>query len=537
MLKFIRSLVLLNLISFQVLAETPSNSIVKPVVARLPVNEAFVLEQSAGKVFHLTLGEGEYLRGDLKADHPFDAIISMGNGHVVRQVSQPHSRDARIFFQAKTEGTYQLRIVAGVQETTFNLRLNSVPLMTEGIKPTPVLISDAMQNAFKALQQGGAPDAIWQQLTRNGTPLIETLEGVNDKLRVTFLWRGAKERVLMLGAPGYNHDPLYRLGDSDIWYRSYDLPSDTRISYQLAPDVPQVAAGGREQRIAILATAQRDPENPNQWAPDGVTDIYGVKSILELKDAPSDDALKDQQSIEKVAEYALESHNLGNTRAVDIWVSEELRQLAPGKMVPLAIFFDGKAYQSKVPTPRILHNLVAENKIPPLVAVFVNNPSNSARIKELPCNPDFADFMAEELLPFVRQKTGYRFSAGQTLLAGSSFGGLASSCTALRYPELFGKVLSLSGSYWWSPSDSDRPEWLPAHFAEVDKKPIQFYLSAGRFETNYGESGILSSNRHFEQVLRLKGYLVKLEEFSSGHDYFHWRATLDRGLIHLLGKR
>ena len=187
MLKFIRSLVLLNLISFQVLAETPSNSIVKPVVARLPVNEAFVLEQSGGKVFHLTLGEGEYLRGDLKADHPFDAIISMGNGHVVRQVSHPHSRDARIFFQAKTEGTYQLRIVAGVQETTFNLRLNSVPLMTEGIKPTPVLISDAMQNAFKALQQGGAPDAIWQQLTRNGTPLIETLEGVNDKLRVTFL--------------------------------------------------------------------------------------------------------------------------------------------------------------------------------------------------------------------------------------------------------------------------------------------------------------------------------------------------------------
>ncbi len=535
MLIFIRSFIFLSVISLQVLAGAPA---VKPqAITGLPVNETFVLERSAGKVFHLMLGEGEYLRGDIKADHPFDAIISMDDGQALRQLSRPGSRDARIFFQAKTAGVYRLRVAAEVQETAFNLQLNSVPLKTKDVKPTPVLISEEIQKAFKALQQGVASDAIWRQLTRNGTPLVETLEGVDDKQRVTFLWRGAKERVLILGAPGYRHDPLHRLGDTDIWYRSYELPSDTRLSYQLAPDVPQVAAGGREQRIAILATAQRDPQNPNQWAPDGVTDIYAVKSILELKDAPSDEALQGLQPIEEATEYALKSLKLGNTRAVDIWVSEQLGALGSGKTVPLAIFFDGKAYQSKVPTPRILHNLVAENKIPPLVAVFINNPSNSARVKELPCNPDFADFMAEELLPFVLQKTGYSFSAGQTLLAGSSFGGLASGCIALRYPELFGKVLSLSGSYWWSPSDSDRPEWLPAHFAAVEKKPIQFYLSAGRFETNYGESGILSSNRHFEQVLRLKGYSVKLEEFSSGHDYFHWRATLDRGLVHLLGKK
>ncbi|MGU0055941.1 alpha/beta hydrolase-fold protein [Enterobacter hormaechei] len=34
----------------------------------------------------------------------------------------------------------------------------------------------------------------------------------------------------------------------------------------------------------------------------------------------------------------------------------------------------------------------------------------------------------------------------KTVLAGSSYGGIASSWVALRYPRLFGNVLSLSGS-------------------------------------------------------------------------------------------
>ncbi|SQI87398.1 esterase [Klebsiella oxytoca] len=35
------------------------------------------------------------------------------------------------------------------------------------------------------------------------------------------------------------------------------------MQYKLAPDVPQVAGGAREQRRAILVSAQADPLNPN----------------------------------------------------------------------------------------------------------------------------------------------------------------------------------------------------------------------------------------------------------------------------------
>jgi len=530
MLKSLRSGLLLFLVSLPAISAEFKN-----ITPESPLVETFSLGSGEVRVFHLSLFQGQYLKGNLTGDHTFKASIHDESGQLIRQLSRPDNREARLFFLAETEGRYQFRIVGEAQQTAFSLQLGSVPLKSETDTPRPEILSETIAKAYKALQQGREADVVWQQLTQGGTPLIESLDGKESKQRVTFLWRGAKERVLILGAPGYQHDPLYRLGETDIWFRSYDLPSDTRLSYQLAPDVPQVAAGGRQQRVAILASAQQDPMNPHQWAPEGATDRFAVKSILELDQAPSDLSLKGDQVIEAATSYQLGSPRLGNTRAVDIWVPEQLKAIPLDRDVPLAIFFDGKAYQSKVPTPKILHNLISNGKIPPLVAVFIDNPSNKSRVKELPCNPDFADFMAQELLPFVTQKTGRRFRGDQTLLAGSSFGGLASTCTAFRYPELFGKVLSLSGSYWWSPATSDRPEWLASQFAETKTKPIRFYLSAGHFETNYGESGILSSNRHLVQILRLKGYPVKLEEFSSGHDYFHWRATLDRGLIHLLG--
>lgn len=72
--------------------------------------------------------------------------------------------------------------------------------------------------------------------------------------RVTFLWRGASRNVFILGSPAGDHDPLFRLGDSDVWFRSYVVPADTLMQYKLAPDVPQVtgsagaAAGDSGQR-------------------------------------------------------------------------------------------------------------------------------------------------------------------------------------------------------------------------------------------------------------------------------------------------
>jgi len=72
------------------------------------------------------------------------------------------------------------------------------------------------------------------------------------------------------------------------------------------------------------------------------------------------------------------------------------------------------------------------------------------------------------------------------VIAGASSGGLASSYAAFRHPELFGNVISQSGSYWRSPDTNSsvlargvEGEWLTRQFAAEEKKAIRFFIEIG----------------------------------------------------------
>jgi enterochelin esterase family protein len=164
------------------------------------------------------------------------------------------------------------------------------------------------------------------------------------------------------------------------------------------------------------------------------------------------------------------------------------------------------------------------------------------RDRDLTENLPFANFVGEELIPWVRRH--YRIKAGpaHVVVAGSSFGGLAASYCAFVHPTSIGNVLSQSGSYWltsdWqtstlpSPMDRDRGD-LIGEFMKSPRLPIRFYVEVGQLES-YQQT---SNNREFRDVLRLKGYAVTYHEFDGGHGYLSWRGSLADGLIALLGTR
>src|SRR5690606_36636449 len=124
------------------------------------------------------------------------------------------------------------------------------------------------------------------EVAREGTPLIEPLQG--GESLVTFLWRGTGSHVRLFGSPSGNHDPLQRLGDSDVCWATFRMPNTARLSYRIAPDVPQVRGSPMDQRRAILATAQRDPLNPHVFhdTDDALVDVYQGSSVLTLPAAP-----------------------------------------------------------------------------------------------------------------------------------------------------------------------------------------------------------------------------------------------------------
>nr|WP_246434211.1 alpha/beta hydrolase-fold protein [Shinella fusca] len=368
-----------------------------------------------------------------------------------------------------------------------------------------------------------------------GTPLVE--DGREGHRIVTFLGRGAERNIRLFGAPSGDHEELHRLGASDIWFRSFEVPDGTRLSYQLAFDVPDVPGTARDRRVAILATAKADPLNRHPWPADAA-DAYNQDSVLELAGAPPQPWLAERGSPAGTLErLSIESPALGNRRDVTIY---RPAGFAPADKRTILLFvFDADQYLERVPVPRILDNMIAAGAVPPVVAVFVANPDREARARELPANPAFADFMAKELHPFVVKETGFAAPAARTVLAGSSYGGLAAVTVALHHPQVFGNALSMSGSFWWSPpgTPEDRSEYVAGQVAAGPMLPLRVFLSAGLFETGaQGTAGILETSRHLRDVLEAKGIPVTYRDYAGGHDYLVWQGVISDGLIALFGK-
>ncbi|HEU5097483.1 MAG TPA: alpha/beta hydrolase-fold protein [Roseiflexaceae bacterium] len=232
----------------------------------------------------------------------------------------------------------------------------------------------------------------------------------------------------------------------------------------------------------------------------------------------------------RVDTQRLRSAILGNERRVWAYTPPGY---TPGNPCELLIMFDGWTYSQAIPTPVILNNLLASGRIAPTAALLIDSLDEPTRDRELACYPPFVAFLAEELLPWAHE----RFQiAGPAIVGGSSYGGLAAAFAAHERPDLFGKVLAQSGSFWWKPDADPEHEWLARQYAETPLLPLQFYLSVGRREARARlRPNQLIVSRHLRDVLRAKGYPVHYRETDGRHDNQSWRETLADGILALAG--
>jgi enterochelin esterase family protein len=475
-------------------------------------------------VWGVTLKAGDLVRG--RVDGNVSLRLLDSEGRPLRLLIDGQDQPREFLFVADGPGRYGLRAepLHGRPDAQYSLRLDQVLALAEQQRSPQQLASPALAELARQLAQGGDTEAFWHARKAEGTPLVEPLPGLPQQRLVTFLWRGAQHNVRMFGAPSGRHETLQRLGSSDVWYASFEVPASARLSYQMAPDVPQ-----SDDRRVILATTRRDPLNPATFA-DSSGDPWLSRSRLELADAPPQPWVAARPGIARgtLERKRLASAVLGNERDLYLYRPAGWRPGAAGQA--LLVLFDAHAYTRQVPTPTLLDNLIADGLMPPTAAIIIANPSDLSRQQELPPNPQFARFMAEELMPWARRQ-GLSASAASTVIAGSSYGGLAASYLGLMHPELFGNVLSLSGSYWWA-KDGEEPGWLTREYVKAPPRPLRFYLQAGLFE---GPT-ILDTHRHLRDVLRAKGYAVEAVEYPAGHDYLQWRGSLPCGLISLIGR-
>jgi enterochelin esterase family protein len=284
---------------------------------------------------------------------------------------------------------------------------------------------------------------------------------------------------------------------------------------------------------------QADPLNPRTYVyprddefPDSVE---LVRSVIEMPAAPAQPWIQPRDGVPAgvVERHRLRSDILDNERRV--WVYTPPDYTTEGEPYGLLVIFDGWAYVEMVPTPTILDNMLSEGLIPPLVAVLPDSLDVATRLRELLLCSPFNDFLVQELVPWARERYHVTCDPTQTIMAGSSAGGLAAGFAALEHPEVFGNVLSQSGAFRWKPEGESEHEWLAHQFAIRERLALRFYLEAGTLEVNSLlalDSGpnLIVANRHMRNVLQARGYDVHYSEFAGGHDYLCWRGSLADGL-------
>jgi enterochelin esterase family protein len=369
------------------------------------------------------------------------------------------------------------------------------------------------------------------------SPLFEAIPGDPEHVLATVFWRGEAERVAVLG-PGRWEVPanlMARDGASELWRRSYRIPSDLRTTYLVLPDPPDQL----DFTPALFARFETDPLNPNVWiAPADEEDPeWGFetrRSVLEGPAAPAQPWIEPDPATPRgsVELHRLRSELLGNERRVWAYTPPGYD---PSERYGVLVLFDGWAYVHLVPAPTILDNLLAAGRIAPLVALLPDSLDQDTRNLELPCHRPFVDFLTEELLPWAGERWSLTRDPGRIVAAGSSFGGLAAVFAAFERPDVFGSALSQSGSFGWAATGPD-DEFLTERVAAAEHRPFRAWLEIGSLENrdrpDGGPSG-LASNRRLRDELRAKGTEVIYSEYSGGHDYVCWRGSLADGLIAL----
>ena len=179
------------------------------------------------------------------------------------------------------------------------------------------------------------------------------------------------------------------------------------------------------------------------------------------------------------------SHPAPYTRHVAVYVP---KQYVPGTAAPFIVGQDGPDHLLFT----VLDNLIAERKVPVMIAISIGNGGGDAQGSERGLEYDtmsgrYAEFVETEVLPLVEKKFHVRLTHdpnGRAAMGGSS-GGACALIMAWYHPELYHRVLMYSGTLvnqQW-PYNPQTPhgawEFHESLVPQSPRKPIRIWMEVG----------------------------------------------------------
>ena len=215
------------------------------------------------------------------------------------------------------------------------------------------------------------------------------------------------------------------------------------------------------------------------------------------------------------ARRAISTHPAPYTRKVAVYVPQQYK---PGTEAPFIVGGDGPD-QLLFTT---LDNLIAQKKVPVMIAVSIGNGGSDAQGSERGLEYDtmsgkYAEFVEQEVLPLVEKQYNVKLTKDPDRRAtmGCSSGAAAALSMAWYHNDLYHRVLSYSGTYvnqQW-PANPETPggawEYHRSIIPNSPKKPLRIWMEvADRDLLNRSDDmhDWVLANENMAKVLAAKGY-------------------------------
>lgn len=212
------------------------------------------------------------------------------------------------------------------------------------------------------------------------------------------------------------------------------------------------------------------------------------------------------------------SHPAPYTRRVAVYVPQ---QYVPGTEAPFIVGADG-------PDPMLftaLDNLIAEKKLPAMIAISIGNGGGDAQGSQRGLEYDtmsgvYAEFVETEVLPLVEEQCQVKLTKdphGRATM-GCSSGGACAMIMAWYRPDLYRRVLSYSGTFvnqqWPYNEETPSGAWgfHENLIADSPTKPLRIWMEVGDrdlLNPNTMRDGMhdwVLANERMAHVLAAKGY-------------------------------
>ncbi len=271
--------------------------------------------------------------------------------------------------------------------------------------------------------------------------------------------------------------------------------------------------GRVEYKLIVDGKWILDPLNPNKVD----NGVGGENSFFTMPEYQPTSWDKKIDGLPTTIETLEVDSKIYGKRAVQVYVPF-IKSDGP-KEFPVLYLQDGTDYINRAKAVEIQQNLVAAGKVQPFIMVFIDYKD---RMKEYWASDDYAKFLATEVVPAIDAKYKTVKSPDGRGVLGASLGGITSVHTAIKYPEIFGRVGGQSSSFW---IDNERVV-KELNALDAAKNKFRFYFDVGTLEG-------AETNRRAVEILRKKGFNVAYEERETGHNWTSWRDRLADAFIAL----